>query len=715
MNPKRFCGQCLTFALALLMMALVLDSVPHKAWAQTPPGLVLWNKLGSDYEVQHSEFGENGIVVGSQYAYEPAKHGYGYVRKSGQEDYIAFPASVLDPLHYRGAIEVWVTPKVPCPIEYQYGDWGLIGGPPYGNTGAPMYHNVWLIWGDWSNPDPGFRGGIDFGGQRVETNPEATQYEATPFAPFHAAICWDIDGIPDSGGDTIQVYRDGVVVSSSMELWDPSGTDRHDLILGIVADNASDKFIVDNIKIWDYAKTDYSDRFMESFPTETMGWVEGQVTDATNGDPVVAYVGVQGQPGGTSTDANGNYRLYLEPALYTLEASAIGYLGGAAEVEILAGEPTLKDLQLEPVPRPANDDVGHAEEIDIPQAEFLFEGTLDTTNATMEGNEPCEGRNSVWYKMAPTVNSCVTVDLAGTDYCTVLSVFRGSPGQLEWVGGCNWTCEWDGDRTLGFTAEVGQSYYILVSASNGDGGNLVLTVDGAGPPANDSVADALVIPALDYHGALDTLCATWDEPTPAGSCWGWARNVWYKLTLPANRFVRVSTEGSSYWAPIEVYIGSPGALSRITCNSPVVEFRAPEGQPCYIMISGQGGNLVLDVQDLGPALDIEALVKGGTVNSKTGAATINGVVQCNKPVLVRLNGELRQRLGRGTIISAGFDKEFACSPGEATPWSVVVRGERPYGGGSAELLANAWGCSQEPQGDCDEDRIEQVIKMKGGK
>ena len=344
--------------------------------------LVLWNKLGSDEEVMNSEVGEDGIIVGSQYAFEPAKYGYGYVRKYPDQHYLAFPASVLDPLHERGAIEVWVNSKVPCPIMYQYGDWGLIGGPPYGNTGGPMYFNVWLIWGDESNPDPGFRGGVTFGGQTAETNWEPTQFMATPFVPFHAAICWDIAGISGSA-DTIPVHRDGVIVSSSTGLWDPSGTVRYDIVLGIGADGANDKFIVDNIKIWNYAKTDYSDRFVEapgspqvpwlstqpvsgtvaanssqiiSFTfdatdvgpgtytttvtiqsndplTPTLivlvtmtvssepghGWVEGSVTDARG-------AGIQGvtlSAGGSSdtTDADGHYNFYLPAGTYTLTPS----------------------------------------------------------------------------------------------------------------------------------------------------------------------------------------------------------------------------------------------------------------------------------------------------------------------------------------------------------------------------------------------------------
>ena len=317
--------------------------------------------------------------------------------------------------------------------------------------------------------------------------------------------------------------------------------------------------------------------------------------------------------------------------------------------------------------------------------------------------------------MAPTVNSCVTVDLTSTDYCTLLAVGRQDSGWLDWFSGCNWTCPSDGNRTYRFTAMAGQTYYIMVAASSGDGGNLALTVDGAAPIDNDDIANARVIPELPFDQSSDTSCSTWDQPTPSGSCYGWgAKNVWYQLTLPESHFVRINTEGSSYWTPIDVYTGAPGALNQIACGYSTLEFRAPEAQPVYLMISGEGGNLVLNVQDLGPALDLQVLVKGGTVNSKTGAATLKGVVQCNKPVSVSIWGELRQRLGRGTMIIGGFETHVECTPDADSPWSVTVRSSQAaYGGGSAEVLGNAWGCASGD--DCDEYRIEQVIKMKGGR
>jgi len=224
--------------------------------------LMLWNKLGSDEEITHSEIGENGTIVGTSYAYEPGKFGDGYVRKDVGQNYIAFPASILDPLTERGTIELWINPKVPQPVPFEYGDWGLIGNP-YGHFGVPDVFNIGVIWGEEPG-EKGFVGLVRFDENGVGTPGEPTQFVATPFEPFHVAISWDIEGI-DGSADTVRVYRDGEIVSSTTAAWNPNGTERYDIILGYIPDgNGFDKHIVDNIKIWDYAKTDFSDRFIES-------------------------------------------------------------------------------------------------------------------------------------------------------------------------------------------------------------------------------------------------------------------------------------------------------------------------------------------------------------------------------------------------------------------------------------------------------------------
>ena len=246
---------------ALETCLLTVGVLPSESWA----GIVMWNKLGSTSEVVNSEIGLDGALVGSLYAFELAQHGDGYVRKD-TSSYVQFPNSMLMDLSYRGTVEMWINPKVPNPVPYQYGFFALLGES---NAVYPAQRgNVWLMWGDGVT-GTGLYGGVVFDGSLAQTPSESQQFVATPGTPFHAAICWDIDGI-DGSGDTVRVYRDGVVVGSTSAAWNPDGTldqDRFKLGQGPDA-QAYDKFITDNIKVWDFAETDFSHRFQEDWIPE---------------------------------------------------------------------------------------------------------------------------------------------------------------------------------------------------------------------------------------------------------------------------------------------------------------------------------------------------------------------------------------------------------------------------------------------------------------
>jgi hypothetical protein len=129
----------------------------------------------------------------------------------------------------------------------------------------------------------GLYGGVRFDDSLAETPSEPTQFVATVGVPFHAAICWDINGI-DSTDEKVRVYRDGVVVGSTTTPWNPGGTDLEDNFkLGMNPDaQGFDKFISDNIIVWNYAKTNFSDRF-----NETPSTFECVTTDADGSfDPI---------------------------------------------------------------------------------------------------------------------------------------------------------------------------------------------------------------------------------------------------------------------------------------------------------------------------------------------------------------------------------------------------------------------------------------------
>ncbi|HYE56218.1 MAG TPA: TonB-dependent receptor [Chitinophagaceae bacterium] len=79
---------------------------------------------------------------------------------------------------------------------------------------------------------------------------------------------------------------------------------------------------------------------------QTSATVKGTVKDA-NGNPLTgASVTVDGQRGGTITDANGNYTLRVEPGSLTLIISYVGQEAQRLSVNVSAGETVTQDVSL---------------------------------------------------------------------------------------------------------------------------------------------------------------------------------------------------------------------------------------------------------------------------------------------------------------------------------------------------------------------------------
>ncbi len=233
-----------------------LDTYTHEGLAEQD--LLLWNKLGSEAEVTASETGENGELVGTGHAYETARFGNGYVR-TDVSSYVKFPQSVLENCRSRGTLEFWINPKVTNPLAFSYGAFMPVGLSING-SGAFAF----VRWGDGTTGQ-GICGGINFDGTLHRTPDEDEQFVATIGTPFHIALVWDVEGI-DGTTETIRIYRDGAVIGISTETWDDNSTVTYDnFYIGTSPDGGGyDKYIMDNIKVWKYAKTDYSDIEVEN-------------------------------------------------------------------------------------------------------------------------------------------------------------------------------------------------------------------------------------------------------------------------------------------------------------------------------------------------------------------------------------------------------------------------------------------------------------------
>ncbi len=95
--------------------------------------------------------------------------------------------------------------------------------------------------------------------------------------------------------------------------------------------------------------------------------------------------------------------------------------------------------------------------------------------------------------------------------------------------------------------------------------------------------------------------------------------------------------------------------------------------------------------------------------SRTGIVTLTGTVTCNVPMSIYVSGQLRQSVGRKTLLQAYFYSYPWCSGG-TTPWSATVASSNGvFGGGKAEVYMTASGCSWYF---CEYASVSQTIRLK---
>jgi hypothetical protein len=286
------------FALAAVTVALVFSAgAGGTTTGATPPGLLLWNKLGSADEVTHSEYGPDlvmfncaefscGLDVPGTLGYPAGVFGgaagiTGGPYFSGARVHTAvLRESVLNPEH--GAVEAWYR-QTSDPVPYVHNPHRIFGGP-YSITGID---EVNLFSQDrLDNGDPRLHFSLFFGVEPPPFTPahlvavhsvvdgiEGYRISSLNGQWIHVAGVWDRSGIAGTQ-DTIRLYVNGQVVATSQDTsWGSAtcdkrlaGVDRCYTDVAGCNDTCADTFAVDNLKLWDYAKTDYSDRFIEAFP-----------------------------------------------------------------------------------------------------------------------------------------------------------------------------------------------------------------------------------------------------------------------------------------------------------------------------------------------------------------------------------------------------------------------------------------------------------------
>lgn len=237
-------------------------------------GLLLWSKLGSGHEVTHSRVGPDGVIVGD-IEYLPCKHGNGFkpLPRTGDhnipDNYIEYRNLGLGP---QGCIEFWYLPD--------WIDWHVGHVVHLFTFGVPGYGFTYLIdmhFNDWQNR----AGAAIMDGFNAASRAWVHFYPYTipdwsTEEPFHIAVTWD-GTVPDPM-QRLKLFINGAEIGTPGYAGDPTFTnwpDDSELVLRLgtrLGDTQGDwerhnweglDGIMDNIKIWSYPKTDFSDRFVE--------------------------------------------------------------------------------------------------------------------------------------------------------------------------------------------------------------------------------------------------------------------------------------------------------------------------------------------------------------------------------------------------------------------------------------------------------------------
>ncbi|MBI4977615.1 MAG: hypothetical protein HZC28_09040 [Spirochaetes bacterium] len=220
--------------------------------------LILWNKLDSSSSFSNSEVGSNGWFIGnsSYYSFAAGKFNNG-LQMTGYFDCAnkaVFPGSVVS--NKKQCIEFWYK---------KTGAWQSGAGADLFCQGVPGSPNQ-NIEGCIST---GYSGNYELRFGYAGTHLYSSFYNSNFISNqnYHLAFVWDEDGI-GGGSNKIRIYVDGVLVGATnygvarnVELSQP-------FVVGDIHATSGwpewcAQGVIDNLKIWNYAKTNFSDRFSE--------------------------------------------------------------------------------------------------------------------------------------------------------------------------------------------------------------------------------------------------------------------------------------------------------------------------------------------------------------------------------------------------------------------------------------------------------------------
>ncbi|HSR26417.1 MAG TPA: hypothetical protein VLW53_22880 [Candidatus Eisenbacteria bacterium] len=230
----------------------------------------------------------------------------------------------------------------------------------------------------------------------------------------------------------------------------------------------------------------------------------------------------------------------------------------------------------------------------------------------------------------------------------------------------------------------------------------------AAAPSNDEIGAATEIGQLPFFDAVDLSLATWNFSTDSSACsFNQAQSVWYTFTPATDQKVAFDLSASFSFLAIDIFTGSPGALTRVGCGQTGMSvfgglvLNLVGGTQYWVMVSSGccGGSPFVRLA-VYPAVAPQATISatGGSVD-RGGNATISGVLDCTGVVVVptQVTGNVRQSVGRLSSVTANFTTPTSCEPG--LPWQALAQpAAGKFVGGPATVnaavqLCNLVGCS----------------------
>jgi hypothetical protein len=207
----------------------------------------------------------------------------------------------------------------------------------------------------------------------------------------------------------------------------------------------------------------------------------------------------------------------------------------------------------------------------------------------------------------------------------------------------------------------------------------------AAPPANDDIANAVLISGAGFSATADTREATY-AVTDDGCG---VATVWYVFTPAADGRYLFENTGSSYDTRLALHSGSPGALQQLTCHDDDVgrneriirnlvagtTYYIEAGTCCWDDSEtgqvGPGGDLVFKVSVPPPKMRAASTVGSRATLTKFGGFRIQGSARCRPDATsARVSVSVRQQQGND-VINAGRSRRVQCT-NDRHSWGLLV-------------------------------------------